>query len=156
MAHLLGAILGFSNDEFRKIEHGAGSGGWLQFLRLGGDQSSSPHGKSAEQSIAAQFVKFLENESTPRSPAVPMLVPDQRSTTPGFSIGTPAIVENRTGPTTTSRSSTPGLNLELPTFASSSLAGGAPTTTGMSFGSGGGSSDFLRDLLSKSSNDNVI
>lgn len=156
VAHLLGAILGFSDDEFKKIEHGAGSGGWLQFLRLGGGPQA--HGRSAEQSIAAQFIKFLETESTPKSPAVPMstaFASDQRSMTPGFAIGASPLVENRAAASTTSRSSTPGLNLELPTFASH-MVGGAGGSSGSASSGAAGSSDFLRDLLSKSGSDNVV
>lgn len=154
VAHLLGAILGFSNEEFRKIEYGAGSGGWLQFLRLGGGQPAT-QGKSAEQSIAAQFIKFLETESAPKSPAVAMSTAfvDQRSATPGFSMGGGPVVEGRMAAPSSSRSSTPGfnVNLELPTFGSPLGSGAAGSA-----GSQSSNSDFLRDVLSKSGSDNVI
>lgn len=77
---LLGAILEFDKDDMNKVHKGAhGNTGWFSFIRGGG--------AAGDYSIAAQFIKFLENESTkeqqgqpatPGGAAVPMLNVDTR------------------------------------------------------------------------------
>ena len=82
VAHLLGSILGFTPEEFQvstlrdmlldncwkalcfqKLESGSG---WLNFLRSLGRGAG---GGGLEQSLALQFVKFLEAESAPKPDA---------------------------------------------------------------------------------------
>ncbi|OUC44663.1 hypothetical protein D917_08909, partial [Trichinella nativa] len=67
VAHLIGSVLSFSADEFEKMENSVGGGGatgWLQLLRLGGTGSDVK--TSTSQSLAAEFVKFLQMESSPK------------------------------------------------------------------------------------------
>lgn len=132
VAHLLGSVLGFSAEEFKKCD--AGGGGWLQFLRLSSGGEAGGGNRTTEQSLASQFIKFLETESVPKPSAVPIPVMDQSSSS------------------TVSRSSTPAagaFRLELPSFSSSRMA-----FSGEDSRRSESSSDFLRDVL-KSSSENL-
>ncbi|KRY84391.1 Thyroid receptor-interacting protein 11 [Trichinella pseudospiralis] len=83
VAHLIGSILSFSADEFEKVENSVGGGGgatgWLQLLRLGGTGSDVK--TSSSQSLAAEFVKFLQMESSPKEQ-----LDDQLSTAAGAAV----------------------------------------------------------------------
>lgn len=136
VAHLLGSILGFTNDEFKKSEGSTGGGGgWLQFLRLGSGAPQADATRSAEQSLATQFIKFLETESTPKPAPIPI----------------PVLDSSASGSINVSRSSTPAIpgsfRLQLPSFSGSDQPL-EDTRRSQS------SSDFLRDVL-KTSSENV-
>ncbi|XP_076441605.1 uncharacterized protein LOC143280803 isoform X2 [Babylonia areolata] len=77
--HAIGSVLGFTQDDFHKIEESQG-GGWVSNLfrrtRTPGTPSTPVHQSrpsSANQSFSQLFVKFLEVESTP--PPAPVRLP---------------------------------------------------------------------------------
>uniref|UniRef100_A0A5S6QWY9 GRIP domain-containing protein n=1 Tax=Trichuris muris TaxID=70415 RepID=A0A5S6QWY9_TRIMR len=69
VVHLLGSVLGFTEEEFSRIRNFTeGGSGWLNFLNSG----TSPAVQSNEQSLVGQFVKFLESESSPKPEVKPV------------------------------------------------------------------------------------
>ncbi|KAK7504790.1 hypothetical protein BaRGS_00003818, partial [Batillaria attramentaria] len=79
--HAIGSVLGFTHDDFLKIEESDGGGSWVTSLlrraRTGSSPPTTPvrHMKTPEfnQSFSQLFVKFLEKESTP--PPAPFRLP---------------------------------------------------------------------------------
>ena len=66
---IIATVLDFNGDERSRTGVDGAVGGWLGGL-LGGDRSRSNSVNQApiEQNIAKAFIKFLEDESTPKSP----------------------------------------------------------------------------------------
>ncbi len=136
VAHLLGSVLGFSDEDFEKANGDSGS--WFSLRRPGGQSGG------VDASITSQFIKFLEAESSPveggKSVGVPMSLPD---------------TELGRHSRTSSRSSTPAAGLLRQQFASStggSLLGSAsmelPSFDGESpLRPPSSSSEFLKEVL---------
>ncbi|KAK7104910.1 thyroid receptor-interacting protein 11-like isoform X2 [Littorina saxatilis] len=77
--HAIGSVLGFTQDDFHKIDEGQG-GGWVTSLfRRARTPGTTPpttptrHPRGPNQSFSQMFVKFLEMESTP--PPAPARMP---------------------------------------------------------------------------------
>ncbi|CDW54514.1 hypothetical protein TTRE_0000278401 [Trichuris trichiura] len=142
VVHLIGSVLGFSEEEFSRIKNSMeGSSGWLNFLSP--SMATAIH--SNEQSLVGQFVKFLETESSPKPEIKAMpLTSSSRSTDnrpSGFAGPSSGV------PSTSATSLDSPVTLDMPVFnvAEQHIPAAGHTVPVSS------SADFLRQLLNSES-----
>ncbi|KFD71677.1 hypothetical protein M514_04238 [Trichuris suis] len=142
VVHLIGSVLGFSEEEFGRIKNSMeGGSGWLNFL----SPSTTPAVQSNEQSLIGQFVKFLETESSPKPEVKAMpLTSSSRSTDSrpsGFAAPSPGV------PSASATSLDSPVTLDMPVFnvAEQHIPATDQTAPVSS------SADFLRQLLNSES-----
>lgn len=112
---VIATVLDFNGDERSKTGLEGGSGGWLGGLLGVRSRSNSTSQTPIEQNIAKAFIKFLEEESTPKAPVTLPVIEMAKNKTEQLA---QAAAQGRSGKTPSPLLTSPSPSLSLPSLSS--------------------------------------